>query len=80
MSDLTGFPGMMDGSVKTLHPAVHGGLLAVRNNAAHLEAMRAQNIRPIDVLVVNLYPFEETAGAAQASPSASKISTSAGRP
>jgi phosphoribosylaminoimidazolecarboxamide formyltransferase/IMP cyclohydrolase len=60
VSDLTGFPEMMDGRVKTLHPAVHGGLLAVRGNAAHVEAMRAQNIRPIDVLAVNLYPFEET--------------------
>jgi phosphoribosylaminoimidazolecarboxamide formyltransferase / IMP cyclohydrolase len=62
VSELTGFPEMMDGRVKTLHPAVHGGLLAVRGNAAHLEAMRAQKIRPIDVLIVNLYPFEETAG------------------
>ncbi len=61
VSDLTGFPEMMDGRVKTLHPAVHGGLLAIRNNAAHAEAMRAHRIRPIDILVVNLYPFEETA-------------------
>src|SRR5580704_18819762 len=60
VSDLTGFPEMMDGRVKTLHPAVHGGLLAVRDNAAHIEAMRAHKIRPIDLLVVNLYPFEET--------------------
>jgi phosphoribosylaminoimidazolecarboxamide formyltransferase / IMP cyclohydrolase len=57
---LTGFPEMMDGRVKTLHPAVHGGLLAMRGNARHVEAMRAQNIRPIDILVVNLYPFEQT--------------------
>jgi phosphoribosylaminoimidazolecarboxamide formyltransferase / IMP cyclohydrolase len=57
---LTGYPEMMDGRLKTLHPAVHGGLLAVRSNAAHLDAMRAHNIRPIDVLVVNLYPFEDT--------------------
>src|ERR1700732_3410863 len=61
VSDLTGFPEMMDGRVKTLHPAVHGGLLAVRGNPAHAEAMRTHRIRPIDVLVVNLYPFEETA-------------------
>ncbi len=61
VSDLTGFPEMMDGRVKTLHPAVHGGLLAIRNNAAHAEAMRVHRIRPIDILVVNLYPFEETA-------------------
>ena len=51
---------MMDGRVKTLHPAVHGGLLAIRDNPAHAEAMRAHHIRPIDILVVNLYPFEET--------------------
>src|ERR1700722_16010900 len=60
VSDLTGFPEMMDGRVKTLHPAVHGGLLAVRGNAAHSEAMRSHGIRPIDLLVVNLYPFEDT--------------------
>jgi phosphoribosylaminoimidazolecarboxamide formyltransferase / IMP cyclohydrolase len=61
VSDLTGFPEMMDGRVKTLHPAVHGGLLGIRNNPAHAEAMRGHGIRPIDLLVVNLYPFEETA-------------------
>src|ERR1700733_15523840 len=60
VADLTGFPEMMDGRVKTLHPAVHGGLLAARGNPAHTEAMRAHGIRPIDILVVNLYPFEET--------------------
>jgi phosphoribosylaminoimidazolecarboxamide formyltransferase/IMP cyclohydrolase len=60
VSDLTGFPEMMDGRVKTLHPAVHGGLLAIRGNPAHAEAMRAHHIRPIDLLVVNLYPFQET--------------------
>ena len=60
VSDLTGFPEMMDGRVKTLHPAVHGGLLAVRDNPQHAEAMRSQHIRPIDILVVNLYPFEDT--------------------
>ena len=63
VSDLTGFPEMMDGRVKTLHPAVHGGLLAIRGNAAHAEAMRAHRIRPIDILVVNLYPFEDDRGA-----------------
>jgi phosphoribosylaminoimidazolecarboxamide formyltransferase/IMP cyclohydrolase len=61
VSDLTGFPEMMDGRVKTLHPAVHGGLLAIRGNPAHSEALRAHGIRPIDLLVVNLYPFEKTA-------------------
>src|SRR5271170_3919454 len=60
VGELTGFPEMMDGRVKTLHPAVHGGLLAVRDNPVHAEALRAHRIRPIDVLVVNLYPFEAT--------------------
>jgi phosphoribosylaminoimidazolecarboxamide formyltransferase/IMP cyclohydrolase len=60
VSELTGYPEMMDGRVKTLHPAVHGGLLAIRENPAHAEAMRAHHIRPIDILVVNLYPFEAT--------------------
>ncbi len=60
VGELTGVPEMMGGRVKTLHPAVHGGLLAVRGNPEHVEAMRAHHIRPIDVLVVNLYPFEET--------------------
>src|SRR5271166_3051710 len=60
VSDLTGFPEMMDGRVKTLHPAVHGGLLAIRDNAEHAAAMRTHAIVPIDLLVVNLYPFEST--------------------
>jgi phosphoribosylaminoimidazolecarboxamide formyltransferase/IMP cyclohydrolase len=60
VGDLTGFPEMMDGRVKTLHPAVHGGLLAIRDNPAHNEAMRAHRIQPIDILVVSLYPFEAT--------------------
>jgi len=61
VSELTGFPEMMDGRVKTLHPKVHGGLLAVRGNAEHVEAMERNAIKPIDLLVVNLYPFEATA-------------------
>jgi phosphoribosylaminoimidazolecarboxamide formyltransferase/IMP cyclohydrolase len=60
VSELTGFPEMMDGRVKTLHPAVHGGLLAIRGNPDHVDAMRTHHIRPIDILVVNLYPFEST--------------------
>jgi len=60
VSDLTGFPEMMDGRVKTLHPGVHGGLLAVRGNKDHVNAMVEHRIRPIDLLVVNLYPFEAT--------------------
>src|ERR1700720_3369521 len=60
VSDLTGFPEMMDGRGKTLHPGVHGALLAVRDNEDHAAAMAAHAIRPIDLLVVNLYPFEAT--------------------
>ena len=60
VSELTGFPEMMDGRVKTLHPGVHGGLLALRDNEAHVGATVAHGIRMIDLLVVNLYPFEET--------------------
>ena len=60
VSDVTGFPEMMDGRVKTLHPKIHGGLLAVRHNAEHAHAMREHGIPAIDLLVVNLYPFEET--------------------
>src|SRR6201991_3568523 len=60
ISDLTGFPEMMDGRVKTLHPKVHGGLLAIRDNKEHTAAMKAHGIAPIDLLVVNLYPFEAT--------------------
>ena len=60
VSAVTGFPEIMDGRVKTLHPKVHGGLLAVRDNADHETAMQREGIEPIDLLVVNLYPFEET--------------------
>lgn len=60
VADITGFPEMMDGRVKTLHPAVHGGLLALRDNPAHVAAMEAHGIGPIDLLIVNLYPFEAT--------------------
>ena len=60
ISDLTGFPEMMDGRVKTLHPKVHGGLLGVRDNAEHTAAMEQHGIAPIDLVVVNLYPFEAT--------------------
>ncbi len=60
ISDLTGFPEMMDGRVKTLHPVVHGGLLAVRDNPEHLAAMAEHHIGPIDLVVVNLYPFAAT--------------------
>ncbi|MBB6125188.1 bifunctional phosphoribosylaminoimidazolecarboxamide formyltransferase/IMP cyclohydrolase [Sphingobium subterraneum] len=60
ISDLTGFPEMMDGRVKTLHPKVHGGLLAVRSNAEHRASMEEHAIAPIDLVVVNLYPFAQT--------------------
>ena len=60
ISEITGFPEMMDGRVKTLHPKVHGGLLAIRDNEDHAAAMRSHDIRPIDLLVVTLYPFEAT--------------------
>lgn len=60
IDDVTGFPEMMDGRVKTLHPNIHGGLLARRDLDSHLEAARAQGIELIDLVVVNLYPFKET--------------------
>jgi phosphoribosylaminoimidazolecarboxamide formyltransferase / IMP cyclohydrolase len=60
VSDVTGFPEIMDGRVKTLHPAIHGGLLSVRGNAEHEAAKSAHGIADIDLLVVNLYPFEST--------------------
>jgi len=59
VSDLTGFPEIMDGRVKTLHPSVHGALLGIRDDAEHQDAMRAHGIEPIDLVVVNLYPFED---------------------
>jgi phosphoribosylaminoimidazolecarboxamide formyltransferase/IMP cyclohydrolase len=60
ISDVTGFPEMMDGRVKTLHPRIHGGLLAIRDNPEHQSAMEKQGIEPIDMVVVNLYPFAQT--------------------
>lgn len=60
ISDLTGFPEMLDGRVKTLHPKVHGGILGIRGNPQHQREMRENQIEPIDLVVVNLYPFEET--------------------
>src|SRR6476646_4708748 len=59
VSAVTGFPEIMDGRVKTLHPKIHGGLLADRGNPLHNEALAAQSIAPFELLVVNLYPFEE---------------------
>jgi len=62
ISDLTGFPEMLDGRVKTLHPKVHGGILHIRGNDEHMAAVGAHGIEPIDMVVVNLYAFEKTAG------------------
>src|SRR5437762_2460234 len=60
ISEHTGFPEMLDGRVKTLHPKVHGGLLYIRGNATHEAAVQQHAITPIDLVVVNLYPFEAT--------------------
>jgi len=60
ISDYTGFPEMMDGRVKTLHPRVHGGLLGMRDNPEHIKMMREHGIQTIDMVVVNLYEFEKT--------------------
>src|SRR5215208_3176259 len=60
VSELTGFPEMMDGRVKTLHPKIHGGILALRDNPEHVAKMKEHGIAPIDLVVVNLYPFEAT--------------------
>ena len=60
VSDVTGFPEIMGGRVKTLNPKIHGAILAVRSNPEHMEALAEHNITPIDLVVVNLYPFRET--------------------
>ncbi len=60
VSQITGFPEMMDGRVKTLHPKIHGGILALRDNPEHMRQMREAGIRPIDLVAVNLYPFAQT--------------------
>ncbi|NOX19885.1 MAG: hypothetical protein GXO99_01290 [Nitrospirae bacterium] len=60
VSDYTGFPEMLDGRVKTLHPMIHGGILALRDNPEHMKALQAHGIKTIDMIVVNLYPFEKT--------------------
>ncbi len=65
VSDYTGFPEILDGRVKTLHPRIHGGLLAVRSNSSHTAQMEAQGIQAIDMVVVNLYPFREVAARAE---------------
>lgn len=60
VSDFTGFPEMLDGRVKTLHPKVHGGILGIRDNAEHVSTMKKHGIEPIDMVVVNLYAFAKT--------------------
>ena len=60
VSDFTGFPEMLDGRVKTLHPKIHGGILGIRTRPEHMEAMNKHNIVPIDLIAVNLYAFEKT--------------------
>src|ERR671939_593460 len=60
VSDVTGFPEMLDGRVKTLHPRIHGGILAVRERPEHARALEEHRIGPIDMVVINLYPFEQT--------------------
>lgn len=60
VSEYTGFPEMLDGRVKTLHPKIHGALLGLRSNPEHVETMKKHGIEPIDMIVVNLYPFKET--------------------
>ena len=65
VSELTGFPEIMDGRVKTLHPSVHGGLLSIRDDADHTAAMQANNIAAIDIAIINLYPFEDVSAAGE---------------
>ncbi len=60
VSEVTGFPEMLDGRVKTLHPKIHGGILAIRSNPEHMRQLEEQGIKPIDLVVVNLYAFEKT--------------------
>ena len=60
IEEFTGYPEMMDGRVKTLNPKIHGAILAVRDNPEHVKAMKEHDIKPIDLVVVNLYPFQQT--------------------
>ncbi len=60
VSDITGFPECLDGRVKTLHPKIHAGILAMRDNADHMRQLQELDVTPIDVVAINLYPFKET--------------------
>jgi phosphoribosylaminoimidazolecarboxamide formyltransferase/IMP cyclohydrolase len=76
VSDVTGFPECLDGRVKTLHPKIHGGILAIRDNAEHMETIARLVIEPIDLVIINLYPFKQTVMKPGATPkNASKTST-----
>src|ERR1700683_300613 len=66
VSDITGFPEMLDGRVKTMHPKITGGILAMRANSSHMGALQEHDIRPIELVVVNLYQFEKVAASADA--------------
>ena len=77
VSDVTGFPEIMDGRVKTLNPYIHGGILAVRDDPKHAQQMKEHKITPIDLVVVNLYPFDATVAKPNVTPRRSKTSTSA---
>src|SRR6266496_3163568 len=77
VSDVTGLPEMMDGRIKTLHPKIHGGLLALRDNPEHLSAMDKHAIAPIDMVVINLYPFEQTIACLSMADKCSGLSRSA---
>src|SRR6266699_1169828 len=68
VSEITHFPEMLDGRVKTLHPAIHGALLARHDSSEHMKALAEHHISPIDLVAVNLYPFEETAARSGAKP------------
>ena len=82
VAEVTGFPEMLDGRVKTLHPKIHGGILARRDSAEHLAALERHAIPAIDLVVVALYPFEATVArpGTHPAPRPSRRSTSAGRP
>src|SRR6185436_3543383 len=67
VSEVTGFPEMMDGRIKTLHPKIHGALLGLRDKDQHVAAMREHGIEPIDLVAINLYPFEQTMNRADVS-------------
>ena len=80
VSDVTGFPEMLDGRVKTLHPMIHGGLLARRDLPEHMSAIAEKGIGPIDMVVVNLYPFQQTVAKAGVTPEMARTNIDIGGP